>query len=154
MTFFIDGDSKMNNMEAAYKQAMKAFEIDEVPVGAVIVKNGKIIARAYNKKEKDNNPLGHAEIIAINKACKKLKSWRLLDCDLYVTLEPCPMCAGAIINSRIKRVIFGAKDSKAGACGSLIDLTSYPFNHKPLVDNGIMAEECASILSDFFIKKR
>ena len=141
-------------MSIALDEAKKAFDEGEVPVGAVLVKDGEIISTARNNRETTGDATGHAETLAIREACKKLGTWRLDDCELYVTLEPCPMCMGAIINSRIKRVIFGAKDSKAGACGSLIDLTSYPFNHKPLVDNGIMAEECASILSDFFIKKR
>lgn len=148
----------MNNdkeyMKIALEEAKKAYDAGEVPVGAIIVKDGKIISQAHNNREETGDATGHAETLAIRTACDALKTWRLEDCELYVTLEPCPMCMGAIINSRIKRVVFGAKDAKAGACGSLIDLTSYPFNHKPLVDSGVMAEECASILTEFFIKKR
>lgn len=137
-------------MEYALTEAKKAQEIGEVPVGAVIVKNGEIISSGYNKREIQNNALCHAEIEAINSACKKLKSWRLNDCDLYVTLEPCPMCTGAIINSRISRVIFGAKDSKAGSCGSVINLFELPYNHRPKIICGVLENECSKLLSDFF----
>ncbi len=141
-------------MELAYKQAKQAYDADEVPVGAVIVKNGEIIATGRNNREEAHDATGHAETLAIRAACEKLGTWRLEDCELYVTLEPCPMCMGAIINSRIKRVVFGAKDAKAGACGSVINLNNYPFNHKPEIVSGIMAEECQEILSDFFANKR
>lgn len=141
-------------MEKALIEAKKAYEANEVPVGAVIVRDGRIISDGRNNREESKDATGHAEILAIRKACEKLGTWRLEDCELYVTLEPCPMCMGAIINSRIKRVVFGAKDAKAGACGSVINLNNYPFNHKPETLSGIMAEECRSILSDFFAEKR
>ncbi|PWL49609.1 MAG: tRNA-specific adenosine deaminase [Clostridiales bacterium] len=141
-------------MEAAFAQAMKARVIDEVPVGAVIVYDGKIIARAHNRRESKKNPCAHAELLAILKAAKKLKSWRLSGAELYVTLEPCPMCAGAIINSRIDRVYFGAYDSKAGAFGSLLDLNTYGLNHKPEVIGGVLQERCSLILKEYFQAKR
>lgn len=141
-------------MKKAIECANKAAEIGEAPIGAVIVKDGIIISRAYNKREIKKNALYHAEILAIDKACKKLGGWRLPGCTLYVTLEPCPMCAGAIINSRIERVVFGAFDSKAGSCGSVIDLFSLPYNHKPIVTTGILQNECSHLLTDFFKKLR
>lgn len=144
-------------MKEALKEAQKAYDIEEIPVGVVIVKDGKIIARAHNMKETKNIATGHAEIIAIEKACKKLNSWRLTDCDMYVTLEPCPMCAGALINSRIKRVYIGTNDDKTGACGSKLNLLEdYTFNHKVEIVKGIMQEECEAILKDFFkgLRKR
>ncbi len=141
-------------MAKAQKQAKKAGKLGEVPVGAVIVKDGEIVAKGYNLREKNHDALAHAEIMAIKKACKKLGRWRLSDCELYVTLEPCPMCAGAIINSRIKRVVFGASDAKAGACGSVINLFELPFNHFPIVTAGVLKEECGTMLSDFFAKLR
>ena len=144
----------MNNhiqyMKEALKEAKKSAEELEVPVGAVVVHKNEIIARGRNRRETSKNALFHAEIEAINNACKKLNSWRLIDCALYVTLEPCPMCAGAIINSRISEVIYGASDKKAGSCGSVIDLFSLPYNHKPVVTSGILKDECAEILTDFF----
>lgn len=141
-------------MEEAYKEAIKAIKEDEVPVGAVIVKDNKIIARAYNKKEKNNNPLGHAEILCIKKACKKLGDWYLKDCELYVTLEPCVMCCGAIINARIKKVYFGARDLKCGALGGLFNLMEQKgFNH--YFDSEFVEDaKCGRILSEFFKKKR
>ncbi|MDR0849949.1 MAG: tRNA adenosine(34) deaminase TadA [Christensenellaceae bacterium] len=142
-------------MQEALKLAEIARKKDEVPVGAIIVKDGKIIAKGYNKRERKQNALLHAEIVAINKACKKLKSFRLIDCELYVTLEPCPMCAGAIINSRIGKVYFGAYDQKRGCAGSIYNLLSDPrFNHNPEVTGGIIEEECAKILTTFFETKR
>ena len=141
-------------MKEALKQAKKAASIGETPIGAVIVRDGEIIARGYNKRETKKNALLHAEIIAINKACKKLGGWRLPRCEMYVTLEPCPMCAGAIINARIPRVVFGAYDKKAGAFGSVVDLNAYPFNHHPEIISGVSEGECASALSEFFKKKR
>ena len=141
-------------MSIALDEAKKAYDEGEVPVGAIIVKNGEIISVAHNNREATNDATGHAETLAIRKACEIIGSWRLEDCELYVTLEPCPMCMGAIINSRIKRVVYGAKDAKAGACGSVLNLTSYPLNHKPAVVSGIMCDECADILSDFFANKR
>ena len=137
-------------MKIALQQAVKAAKINEVPIGAVIVMNNKIISKGYNKRECKKNALLHAEIIAIEKACKKLKSWRLSDCELYVTLEPCPMCMGAIINSRISKVVFGAYDKKAGSCGSVVNLNDYPYNHHPEIIGGVLEKECSSILSDFF----
>ena len=141
-------------MYEALLEAKKAAEENEVPVGAVIVKDGEIIARGRNMREKKQNPLSHAEIEAINEASKKLNSWHLDDCELYVTLEPCPMCTGAIINSRIKTVIFGAYDLKAGCMDSVINLCDYPFNHKVEIYGGICEEECAKILTEFFEKLR
>lgn len=137
-------------MQEAIKEAKIAREKGEVPVGCVIVKNGEIISRGRNMREEKQNALSHAEIEAINNACKSLKSWRLDDCELYVTLEPCPMCTGAIINSRIKTLIFGAFDSKAGSVDSVINLCDYPYNHKVEVYGGICEEECLKILKDFF----
>lgn len=138
-------------MKEAIKQAKKAYEKQEVPVGAVIVKDGRIIARAHNKREITNNSTAHAEILAIQKANKKLDSWRLIDCELYVTLEPCAMCAGAIINSRIKKVYIGTMDPKAGACGSVFNLfEDYKLNHYVETETGIMQKECEIILKEFF----
>ena len=138
-------------MKQALKEAEKAYKKLEVPVGAVIVKDGKIIARGYNQKETKKDTTKHAEIIAIQKASKKLDSWRLLDCEMYVTLEPCSMCAGAIINSRIKKIYIGTLDEKTGAVGSVLDLFSdYTFNHKVEVEKGIMQKDCEKILKDFF----
>lgn len=137
-------------MQQAVEQAKKAAAIGEVPVGAVIVLEDKIIGTGYNKRETSQNSLHHAEIEAINAACEYLKTWRLLGCELYVTLEPCPMCAGAIINSRIDKVIFGCEDYKSGSCGSVINLFELPYNHRPKIVSGIMKDECSSILSEFF----
>ena len=128
--------------------------MDEVPIGAVIVHDDKIIARGHNRREKKQSSLAHAEILAIEKACKKIGSWRLEDCVLYVTLEPCPMCAGAIINARIRRLVFGARDPKSGCFGSVSDFNALAFNHKPQVVCGVRGEECAQILSAFFQKLR
>ncbi len=141
-------------MKAAIAEAVKAAAKGEIPVGAVVVMDGKIIARAHNLRESGKNALLHAECEAIRKACKKLSGWRLWRCDLYVTLEPCPMCAGAIINSRIKRLVYGAADAKAGAAGSVTDLFSMPFNHSPEVTRGVMAKESAALLGEFFKKLR
>lgn len=138
-------------MKAALKEAKKAYDKEEIPVGAVIVKDGKIIARAHNSKENSKNATAHAEIMAIQKACKKLDAWRLLDCEMYVTLEPCSMCAGAIINSRISKVYIGTNDEKTGACGSKLNLLEdYEFNHKVQVQKYILKEECSEILKSFF----
>ena len=137
-------------MEAALALAQEAFAEGEVPVGCVIVRNGEIVGRGRNRRETAKTALGHAEIEAIDNACKNLGGWRLWKCDLYVTLEPCPMCAGAIINSRIKNVYFGASDEKNGAVVSAAQLFDMNFTHKPLYEGGIMGEECAKILSDFF----
>ena len=140
-------------MQRAIELAKQAGEMDEVPVGAIIVRDGKIIASAFNTREKDKNALCHAEIKAINDACALLGGWRLVGCTLYVTLEPCPMCAGAIVNSRIERVVFGAYDNKAGAFGTMINLTDYPL-FKPEIVGGILKDECSTLLSDFFKAKR
>lgn len=126
----------------------------EVPVGAVVVKDGKIVGCGRNRREYGKNALYHAEIEAINNACKTLGGWRLWQCDLYVTLEPCPMCAGAIINSRIKTVYFGAYDNKAGSFGSVADFNQIPYNHKPEIIGGVMENECSQLLKDFFKKLR
>ena len=142
-------------MKEALKEAQKAYEKLEVPVGAVIVKDGKVIARAHNQKETKFDTTKHAEILAIQKASKKLNSWRLIDCEMYVTLEPCSMCAGAIINSRIKKVYIGAPDEKTGAVGSILNLfTDYKFNHNVEYEFGILKENCESILKEFFKKLR
>lgn len=141
-------------MRAAINAARVSESEGEVPVGAVIVKDGEIIAVGRNRREYGKNALYHAELEAIDKACKKLGGWRLWQCDLYVTLEPCPMCAGAIINSRIKTVYFGAYDSKAGSFGSVADFNVLPYNHKPEIIGGIMEEECKALLTDFFKKLR
>lgn len=141
-------------MRRAIKCAQKAAEKGEVPVGAVIVKDGKIISTGYNKREEKKNAIMHAEIIAIDRACKKLGAWRLEDCELYVTLEPCPMCAGAVANARMKKVYFGAYDQKMGAMDSVVDLSQYNFNHHFEAEGGILKDECALLLSDFFKKLR
>lgn len=141
-------------MRAALKYAAKAAKKDEAPVGAVIVKNGRIIAAGHNTRESKRDPLGHAEIAAIRKASKRLRGWRLIGCAIYVTLEPCPMCAGAIINSRIDEVVFGAADPKAGAFGSVYDLAEGRLNHTPKITGGVLAGECAKLLSSYFRSKR
>lgn len=148
----------MNNekwMKEAIKQAKKAAQKDEVPIGCVIVKDDQIIARAYNKREMKQCSTAHAEILAIEKACKKLGSCRLEDCDLYVTLEPCPMCSGAIIQSRIRNVIFGAYDPKGGCMGSNMNINDVRgFNHYPDIEGGILQDECSRLLKEFFKAKR
>ena len=141
-------------MQEALSLAKLSLNENEVPVGAVIVKDGKIVGKGRNRREQLKNALSHAEIEAINDACKNLSSWRLESCDLYVTLEPCPMCAGAIINARINKVIYGAKDSKMGAVSSIISMFDLDFNHRPKVVFGVMENECSEILSDFFKKQR
>lgn len=137
-------------MNEALNQAKKAYKKQEIPVGAVIVKNGKIIAKAYNLKETKKNTLAHAEMIAIEKASKKLKSWRLSDCEMYITLEPCPMCAGAIMLSRINKIYIGTMDEKTGACGSVFNMFEYKFNHQVEIEYGILQKDCENILKDFF----
>ena len=137
-------------MDLAIIRARRAAEDGEVPVGAIIVKDGQVIATGRNRREKTHDATAHAEIEAIDNACKALGGWRLPECQLYVTLEPCPMCAGAIINSRIDRVYFGAYDQKAGSVSSIVRLFELPYNHKPCVYGGIMEDECAALLSDFF----
>ncbi len=150
--------SDIHYMNLALKQAKKAFELGEVPVGAVVVykdsEGERVIAAGYNKRENTKNSLTHAEVIAINKACKKLGGWRLSNCTLYVTLEPCPMCAGACINSRIDRVVYGARDLRFGALGSATNLFEVSFNHIPALEGPIMQDECSKIMSDFFKLRR
>ena len=141
-------------MKEALKEAKKAYNKLEVPVGAVIVKDGQIIARAHNLKETKYDTTKHAEILAIQKASKKLNSWRLIDCEMYVTLEPCSMCAGALIQARIKKLYIGTMDKKTGACGSVFNLFEYEFNHKVKVETEILQSECEKILKDFFKELR
>lgn len=141
-------------MEKAMELAKLAADEGEVPVGAVITLNGEIVGTGRNRREKDKNALAHAELEAINEACRKLGGWRLWQCEMYVTLEPCPMCTGAIINSRIKRLVYGASDYKAGSCGSVVNLFELPYNHKPEVVSGVKKEECAALLTNFFKKLR
>ncbi len=137
-------------MNEALKEAKKAYEKEEIPVGAVIVKDGQIIGRGHNQKETKRDTTKHAEIIAIQKASKKNNAWRLEDCEMYVTLEPCTMCMGALINARIKKIYIGTMDPKTGACGSFIDLTKYKYNHKIEIETGIWQDKCEYILKDFF----
>lgn len=141
-------------MTVALDLARLSASEGEVPVGAVVVKDGIIVGKGRNKRELSKNAIAHAEIEAINDACKTLGGWRLWECDIYVTLEPCPMCAGAIINSRIKRLIYGADDIRFGAVSSVLNLFDYPFNHKPEITRGILKDECKKELSDFFKKLR
>lgn len=145
----------MNYMKKAITLAKKAIELDEVPIGAVIVCNGKVIASAYNQRETTQMATAHAEILAINKACKKLKSWRLDGAEMYVTLEPCPMCAGAIVNARIKKVYFGAYEQKSGGAISKFNILSEGgLNHVTEFEGGIMEEECSNMLKNYFKSKR
>ena len=141
-------------MRAAIEQAKLSAAEGEVPVGAVVVCDNEIIAVGRNRREGSKNALAHAEIEAIDAACRKKGGWRIFMCDLYVTLEPCPMCAGAIMNSRVRRVVYGAPDKKAGAYGSLFDLNSFPVNHRPEVVSGVLSDECAGLLTEFFRKLR
>lgn len=143
-------NEKRGFMLSALSLAREAYDDGEVPIGAVIVRNGQIIATGRNRRERDKNAIYHAEIEAIDNACKKLGGWRLPGCSLFVTLEPCPMCAGAVINSRIENVFFGAYDRKSGSVGSLVNLFLLPYNHMPSFEGGIEAEKCSQILSDFF----
>ena len=147
----------MNDRELmllAIGQARLAAAELEVPVGAVISRNGEVVSVGRNRRETGKNALAHAEIEAIDLACKKLGGWRLWECELFVTLEPCPMCAGAIINSRLRRVVYGASDTKAGSCGSVTNLFELPYNHKPELVSGFMVEECSALLTDFFAELR
>ncbi len=151
----IEKKDKEIYMQEAIKEAKKAYKKLEVPVGAVIVKNGEIIAKAHNLKETKNDTTKHAEILAIQKASQKLKSWRLIDCEMYITLEPCPMCSGAIINSRIKKIYIGAMDEKTGAAGSKLNIfKDYTFNHNVEIEAGVMKNECEAILKEFFKELR
>lgn len=137
-------------MDAAIELAKEAAAEGEVPVGCVIVRKGEIVGRGRNRRETEKTALGHGEIEAIQDACSRLEGWRLWECTLYVTLEPCPMCAGAIINARIPRVVYGAADAKSGACGSVCDLFSMKFNHHPVVETGVREAECSALLEQFF----
>lgn len=143
-------------MQEALMLARRAAEEGETPVGAIVVRKstGEIIGRGYNRRENKKSPLAHAEIIALDEASRKLGDWRVIDSVLYVTLEPCPMCAGAIINSRIDKVVYGASDKKAGSCGSVVNLFELDYNHKPEIVSGVMEEECAGVLSEFFKQLR
>ncbi len=142
-------------MLLAIEEAKKAEQLGEVPVGAIIIdENGNIIGKGYNTRETEQRPTGHAEIIAIEQAAEHKKSWRLSDCTLYVTLEPCPMCAGAILNARLKRVVYGAFDENGGACSSVIELFEHKFGYKPLLRSRILEKECGSLLTEFFRKLR
>ncbi len=143
-------------MRRALELAKQAADEGEVPVGAVVVKKstGEIVGEGRNRRENDRSPLAHAELTAIAEASRRLGGWRLVDCELYVTLEPCPMCAGAVINSRTERLIYGASDPKAGSCGSVIDLFLYPYNHIPPITRGVLAEECSAVLTEFFRQLR
>ena len=141
-------------MGLALAEAAEAAALGEVPVGAVIAKEGEVVAAAHNTRETGKNALHHAELLAIDAACKALGGWRLWQCDLFVTLEPCPMCSGAILNSRIKRVVYGAADAKAGCCGSVTDLFAMPFNHHPVIERGLRAEEAQALLQAFFLRLR
>ena len=137
-------------MECALALAREAAQEGEVPVGCVVALGDRIVGRGRNRREQDKNALRHAELEAIDEACRTLGGWRLWQCTLYVTLEPCPMCAGAIINARIARVVYGASDPKAGSCGSVVNLFELPYNHRPTLEQGLMAEEAAALLQEFF----
>lgn len=141
-------------MDAALELARQAAAEGEVPVGCVIVRNGQIVGTGRNRREQGRSALAHAEIEAIDAACRNLGGWRLWECTLYVTLEPCPMCAGAIVNARIPRVVYGASDSKCGACGSVCDIFSMDFNHHPQVKAGVREEACSALLQEFFRQLR
>ncbi len=141
-------------MQLALEQARIAASLGETPIGAVVVWEGEVVSAAYNRRELDRIATAHAELLAIEAACRKLGGWRLHKATLYVTLEPCPMCAGAIINARVKRVVYGASDRKAGCCGSVLDLFREPFNHHPEVTGGVLAEESAALLTSFFKRLR
>ena len=146
--------SDVTYMQMALELAAEAAAEGEVPVGAVVVRGDKVVGVGRNRRERGRNALAHAELEAIDMACRTLGGWRLSGCDLYVTLEPCPMCAGAIINARLDRVFFGAADPKAGSCGSLVSLFDLPYNHRPALIGGVLAEECGAVLSDFFVALR
>lgn len=141
-------------MKQALMLAETAASLGEVPVGAIVVKNGEVLGRGYNRRETDGSAIAHAEILAIEEACRTVGSWRLGGCTLYVTLEPCPMCTGAIVNARISRVVFGVKDAVAGCCGSVLNMNRYPFSHAFSFEEGVCEEACADILKDFFQKRR
>lgn len=137
-------------MGEALNEARLAYDAGEVPIGAVVVRNGEVVGRGHNRRESDKNALAHAEVLAIDEACKALGGWRLWECDLYVTLEPCPMCAGALVNARVRNVYYGARDEKAGSVESVTKLFDLPYNHRPKAYGGVREEECAALLSEFF----
>ncbi len=137
-------------MHLAIEQAKLAAKEGEVPVGAVVAKHGIPVAFGHNRRESDKSALAHAELLAIQSACEALGGWRLWECELFVTLEPCPMCAGAIVNSRLRRVVYGASDAKAGCCGSVVNLFDLPFNHSPIIEGGLLQDECRAELQFFF----
>ena len=142
-------------MQLALEEAKKAYQVGEIPIGAILVHEGQIISRHHNRRELDHDATAHAEILVIREACEILERWRLTGCTLYVTIEPCPMCAGAIINSRIDRVVYGSNDSKGGAVESLFNVLSHPrLNHEPEVVSGVLADECSQIMKDFFKERR
>ena len=141
-------------MQLALQQAQLAADMEEVPVGAVVALNGEPIAMAHNTRETEKNATHHAELLAISRACEKLGGWRLWQCELFVTLEPCPMCSGAIINSRLRRVVYGAADPKAGCCGGLTDLFALPFNHHPVIEKGLCEERATALMQQFFERLR
>ena len=136
----------------ALDEARKAAALGEVPVGAVVARRGEVVSAAHNTRETEKNALHHAELLAIDAACKKLGGWRLWECELFVTLEPCPMCAGAILNSRIRRVVYGAADAKAGCCGSVTDLFAMPFNHQPAVERSLRDEEAQALMQAYILQ--
>ena len=141
-------------MQLALQQAQLAADMEEVPVGAAVAMNGEPIAMAHNTRETEKNATHHAELLAISRACEKLGGWRLWQCELFVTLEPCPMCSGAIINSRLRRVVYGAADPKAGCCGGLTDLFALPFNHHPVIEKGLCEEQATALMQQFFGRLR
>jgi tRNA(adenine34) deaminase len=142
--------SKEKFMKIALEEAQKAYELGEIPIGAVVTRNDEVISTAYNRRETGKNAVYHAELEAIYKACEKLGGWRLWECELYVTLEPCPMCAGAIVNAKIPKVYFGAYDSKNGGCGSAVNILNMPNNFRPEFEGGILEDECSGIIKEFF----
>lgn len=152
MGYDLEQDRAM--MRLALEQAGLAAAIDEVPVGAVVTCEGEVVSAAFNRRETGKNATWHAELLALDAACRALGGWRLHRCQLFVTLEPCPMCAGAIINARIRRVVFGAADPKAGCFGSVCDFAAMPFNHRPEIVQGVLADECAALLRGFFLRLR
>src|SRR5437762_10680993 len=155
MKFYENGERDAAFMREAWRQAQKAYEADEVPVGAVVVREGRIIARAYNEVELLNDATAHAEMLALTQAEAAVGDWRLVDCDLYVTKEPCVMCAGALVHVRIRRLIFGCADPRSGGAGGIVNLLQHPaLNHRCAISPGILENECASILQSFFRKKR
>lgn len=141
-------------MHLAMLEAKAAAARGEIPVGALIVRDGKIIASAGNGRERDKSAIAHAELTAIGEACRVLEGWRLVGCELFVTLEPCPMCMGAIVNARIPRIVYGATDPKAGAVGGLFDMNAFPLNHHPEIVSGVLGDECAEMLREFFRERR